>query len=793
MEQELPIYLAFEQISVSNDIKENFKQQADTRLQNILTKHKKIVRLSFHKAIGIDNVYLVMVVGITDSVLIELANNYNFPRGFPVIWVPSQKMQYFGFYPKFSNDDRQTADSLTEFDDIIGINFFKKWSGFLGQLIAFEYNNVLYWTVTSKNSASNVSPFILDAKRLFEPCLTTALLKTMVKNNLHICAEIISKNDQTHGAKVLVETPVTTAIGSGCMYDLTNRTNTITNNKCFVEFFDNSQLVKFCVEYGLPCDSAITISTNAKNFMTELSRLRDFMTDTKLNGLIYSGEYSFGIQPGTICHADVLGNCLEGLVIKLIHSNGTQTIKKYKFAPYTIRTMLLREEFNNFVLIPSLMDKAKRFVNAWCVSEVGKLHWYKIALHAFLYYPFFKSPDPHIGDHIHIAEWAEQIPFDHDVEKIFLETIATKTTGTVIISLGPIGSGKTTIANCLCQKNDDLVPIDGDILGLDKETVTKLGKERNDYTKWKIIEALMLGKIPVISTGGGALFTIGKQQKFDLKNQIYNTLGIIVKVIVCIAGNFKSIIPLDRTSEPYNPTKIYEDTTMVKDAVIRRVSIGEWKIDPKFTSNTKVSQEKALENFANTIVKYSSGNAKFASIISSNVDEIFGFPVLTEKNYGLQNTLDYNEIISKVVFTKPQPFGKFNQIRILVLVEGVIGHITYKYSKDIKFSIEEFINLFNIYGKTNIIGELFELKSTNGKDKIVICIPFESIHSDASTHITINSGNHLPKEMGLIAKAYRSGANTISIPNKDNTMVEYIINTAPKTKCNIRIVSSFGI
>lgn len=80
---------------------------------------------------NVPGMYIVMVKGNNDGALIKLGAECGFPRGFPVLWVPNVITRYFGFLPKFENDDRQQIDFFD--DKIDSIRFFKKWSGFLGK------------------------------------------------------------------------------------------------------------------------------------------------------------------------------------------------------------------------------------------------------------------------------------------------------------------------------------------------------------------------------------------------------------------------------------------------------------------------------------------------------------------------------------------------------------------------------------------------------------------------------------------------------------------------------------
>ena len=93
-------YLNFKQISATDTLKKQFIEQAQgMNLAKIISNCKQAIRTSFHQAIGYENVYLVMIIGSNDKLLIKLASKYGFPRGFPIIWIPNISMQYFGFYP----------------------------------------------------------------------------------------------------------------------------------------------------------------------------------------------------------------------------------------------------------------------------------------------------------------------------------------------------------------------------------------------------------------------------------------------------------------------------------------------------------------------------------------------------------------------------------------------------------------------------------------------------------------------------------------------------------------------
>lgn len=784
-------YLDFMLVTINGHVREKFLDEMHgLNLGQIIRENKHGLRIVFHEAVGLKDVYLVMIVANNDQTLVQLANKYHFPRGFPIIWIPGKMVHYFGFYPKFTNDERQTADNLSEFNGVNSITFFKKWSGFLAQVIIFKIDDQTCWSVTSKNSANKNSNFIIDAKQMFRALLKDNMIEMMADRQLHLCAEIISSNDQTHGSRVLLDVPIITAIGIGHRYDPTKGQMEKKDNM-FVTFYQNLDVVNFCCENNLPCDSAIYITgSSCEKFIRELVADRDFMDDDKLEQLLSNPTFNITIYNGTIQHKNVLGNCLEGLVLNLTYTNGQTTTKKYKFPKYTIRTMLLREIFKNFVFGYGLVDKTNEFIQNWCISEKGKEFWYDFALECFMEYPSFYTDDKLVGIHIQIAEHVTNKIFDDTREK-FKKVLDAMPACTVIICIGPIASGKTSFATEFANQNPIFKPIDGDVLDIGNDLTKKLGKERNDYTIWNVKKAIMAGNVPILSTGGGALFSPGKELYFILKKQLQSTFGMGCKMILCIAGHFDNITMLGKD---YDPNPFYQQLETIKEATKQRVINGEWLIDPKFRT-TKVSEENMLENFCTFIAKKSSDNVKFVKCLVGEADHIFGFPTITRENYGVQKNFDFPKIISLVGNPVPISSGKFSQIRLLVQVDGnTINHITWMYdgSGQIIFGLDDFRDLTLRYPK-EINGIFYELPSIDGKLLYSFVLPEKAIHNDGTTHITINSNQHPAKETKKIVLAMKTGNSNLLIPMHNGKMVEYNLNKIQSRPCSIRILSAFGI
>ena len=793
-------------------------------------------------------VYLVMIKGAHDGLLIKLGHSYKFPRGFPVLWIPKMGIvRYFGFLPKFSNDDRQVADNLSDYKNVESIRFFKKWSGFLGQLLVFEINDRRYYTVCSKNSASYESEFVKNAKNLFAPFVTPSLVDVMIANKYHICAEMMSFEDQTHGARVLKESPVVTVIGSP-----SNQQN------AFVDFMNHTEVVSFCVRHGLPCDSAITISGESTTieFLQKLFEQRDFMDDTRLDRLVTSlgvseksansSNHFVTIDKGTVCHSEILGNRLEGLVFSIKYKDGTTLTKKYKFPAYTIRTMLFRPAIEDFHFGLQLKSKITKFVDFWCVSEIGRQYWYHVALEGFMMLHNGFASKCHIpegnekvGTHIILCDYLEKniTKSDPEIAAEFDALAGTKTGGTVVIVVGPIGSGKTTVAGAFCKAVPGTVNIDGDDLGLGYDTTMNLKAERNVYSLWKITEALMEGKIPVISAGGG-IFVSNRGDKFILRDTIYKTLGINVKIIVLVPDARREVgieefqLKLRDTEvhddDPMqiNLTAVYDRLDLVRAVVKQRVESKLWFIPGQ--------SENGLRQFADLIAGKSKQNQKFASILMTECDLCYTFPVIKTETYAEQvKSLIFSQIVPSIVgVVEPFPTAKFTQVRVLTEVVTnagariCIGHITMHFdeTRSKAFTLAELKAMIPPPGALKYErvtrGLKYDLESTekskatatsvktaksaksakdsqakaSDKKPISIVVPVVPLHTDSRTHITINPGVHEPKEMIHVAKAIYQKEKLVTLPGvKSAPEKTYSIDLQKSSPCLLNYLDVFGI
>ena len=414
----------------ANLLKANFLSQLKVteilhfkKLYEIINKEKDI-KIKIHNC-NYENMYVIMVTCFRDSILIKYGRENNLPRGFPILWIPNKLIKFYGFYPKFDNDNREQEYDESDFKGVEKLSFFKKWSGYLGQVCIFNYNNKLFWWCCSKNSADYNSEYIQNCRRLFSKYINFENLKNLSFHNLHICAEIMANFDQKHGARVLKEIPVITSLAMGSLVYLDNiKKSIITNN--MVDFLDHEQLVKFCISNNLPCDSAIIVNKNISNFISDLSKERDFITDFKLEQLIIKYKSDINIFEGNVKHSEILGDTLEGLVIISTKKNDETFTKKYKFPNYTVRTMALRNLIENYGhnnLVNNSVAKMEfnKFVESWCISNEGKKYWFDFLKVCSLLLKKNKDflKDDNIGLHIRISDYVQNIT----LENFFIEFI----------------------------------------------------------------------------------------------------------------------------------------------------------------------------------------------------------------------------------------------------------------------------------------------------------------------------------------------------------------------------------
>lgn len=840
-------YIKFDRINnVENikNIKEAFldeltqyskKDIVCTNFLTIIEEYKKNFSLLFYKII-IDNIdcYLIMIKGNNDNILKKVGKEYRFPRGFPIIWIPNKLINMYGFYPKFENDKEKEDEFDKEvFQNADEMKFNFKYSGFLGQVIAFKYNNKKYWTTCAKNSSSN--NYTEDITRLVESKMTTKLLDEMCDNNIYFCGETMSKNDQKHGAEVKKEELVITLVSKGHFIkkNINNSINIKGAQDKFIEPFNQEDLHSFCMKYNLPVDNIFMIKSynSIIKFMIGLNSIRNFINLTLFN--LYWNEFSEKnsenclIQYGNISHEDILGNILEGIIIKVNKKDEDSITIKYKFPFYTCRTFLLRTYLNaeknpnqtphpfNSSQIDNWRDSYKKYLNYWVVNDKygGKDYWANIFEEVFINFEsldiLYKNycdetvnKEQIVGEHIFIidnlinSDLLLELPkFNYKNNSVKLNK-KLKIKIPIIFVFGPIGGGKSTISSIIESTNPYLFKhLDGDILDLDMKSVLSLGQERNDYTKYKIIEIIMQNKIPIVSTGGGILLSNDYKNKkivfFNNLEKIFNnsiefdTYILLPKndgTRICnILDNINLSIFKEKCSYYLSKkNKFNSDENNIikklKDVYYDKTIINSASIARNYDEDLKLKLfNKSKSNF-NIILNI------ICNINEKNLKKIIFYPKVNNNyNFYLKNNLLKNNISKSFQFNDNQNYNlespRFTQKRLLCSYEIdekiKFHHITLKY--DNSYFLRN--NLNNSLINTVVVGEYYKCFAEDDIKKIDNILKFFNnlIKNDKNINKNkINEINKIIKFLNDLKNNYFLIDNIKMIENINNLIKIYI-------------------
>ena len=508
----------------------------------------KNIELKFNEMEGHEGIFIVFVTCHLDRVLIDLAEKYDLPRGFPILWIPGKIIKFFGFYPKFKNDERQSLENVEEFKNFASISITLKISGFLGLLVTIKVGDEIFWTTTSKNSCSADSSFVSDAKEIFEPYVTTALLEEMDSRNITLCAEMLSKNDQKHGYAVKKNIPIITAISIGSVLDIspilqeTELVDTVIDR--FLTFMSPPEMFAFCDVHGLPHFSSYATMTNESSlaFMMSLGDRRDMM-DFNLFTELY--QCFDRIMHGNLDYFECIGDILEGLVMHITMLDGSLVTKKYKFPRYTIRTFVLRD------IETSKSSSIDYFLENWVVTKIEKQYWRQMFFgYLITGISYLHDPLNPIAKHIMIADntsyqsnyeqqWM-QLCSNTDIAKeaSAIRMLSRNAKHNVVLILGPFSLGKSTYGDRLAiLLGPRFKHIDGDSLDFDNNTVSQIGFQRSEVSLSCIMASLMRGEVPIVSCGGGILTTGFKNKKtFCLREYVRKNLGIEINITTVIVS-----------------------------------------------------------------------------------------------------------------------------------------------------------------------------------------------------------------------------------------------------------------
>lgn len=739
-------------------------------------KQKIILQPKIHQK---NNYYIVTLHGINDVKLARFGKLYGFPRGFHIIWYPKQSIQFYGFYPKFENDD---MNSLIETDDVMLVGN-KKFSGSLGIVVAINDHE---WIVLAKNSIDNI--YTEQMRSLLENDIKPELIKYMYENHINFCCECMLPNDKTHGSNHNPGYVVTcVARSQKITYDskIEGYIPNITSKNQFLEYYNNYKIIEFAKCHNLSVSDLFEIDHNENiiKLINILTKERNIITCDRVDEVLH--ECNCNIIQGTIKHQNLCGNILEGLVLKITDTNQITRMIKFKFARYTIRTMFLREyvvtltsnndireinEDDRNIFLQKYFEWAKR----WLLHDQYKSYWNVIILDVFNNFNKYLSEwkciafdlkQPRL--HIYIMDnVCAKIPYDKTIDYsagniINLLNCQSDSSATIILIMGAIGTGKSTYGNELSKKIiQNSVHIDSDKF-LSEEIVMSMGAERNPFTQFIIYKHLFNSKTIIISTGGGTLLTSQKCQKF---RTIFDDLKCKVIITVIIPTITDKII----IDKQFIESSLYDDDHL-KQVLIQRNMIN---LFDKLKENNK----KNIDIQRNMINKLKELDM---------LENIIYVPFIDSTNFHIVNDICKKIKITQQTTNIDASKFKFIQHRLLASCSNpkIIHHITWEYDDEGIHYVDNHIKMFQTTATYLNLGKC---------SLLIVDMPEQLKKLQPYAHITVNAGPHNPANMKDIAIAYRKNEKSITISTRDGKQNKtYELDKIIKVQTTVTIYDEF--
>ena len=268
-----------------------------------------------------------------------------------------------------------------------------------------------------------------------------------------------------------------------------------------------------------------------------------------------------------------------------------------------------------------------------------------------------------------------------------------------------------------------------------------LGKESDDYLIWLVMKTILQGQVPLLITDGSTLFTNTKKPTCVLRNKIKSAIGIDFKMITYVASPENEICVL----------KIIKPTSDIM---------------------SKIMMES---------------------------DMSYLFPQTCNPD----QALSFGDFVENIIIPKDNLTARFTQIRYLVQIDNnFVGHITWSFNpKRPSYTLQDLEEISAMYEKV-FIGKYHTLTSIDSehsfiynKINFIFATPDKAVHSDMSTHITIDSGPHAAKETGTIVRAMmRAETETyiICLPAA-KSQIQYDLTKIQSVPCIIKKLDVFGI
>jgi hypothetical protein len=352
----------------------------------------------------------------------------------------------------------------------------------------------------------------------------------------------------------------------------------------------------------------------------------------------------------------------------------------------------------------------------------------------------------------------------------------------IVLFLGPIGfgkitvsSGKTTVSSGKSTtasgfSDERFVVIDGDDVDSRVDTMS-LGQERSVYTRWRLIQAIMNGRIPVLSTGGGVLLGgFGIRDIRQHLESVFPETQIIITTFV--AQDVDEVVSISAETYDSNFYRVFSDST--RTAVCDRVERGDWTIPPKFPN---------VRQFADFIAGRSITNGtKVVPKVLSLSDYVFAFPPV--RNW---ETYDRSQCFQVFDEAHPgitqQPLAPhYTQCRCLIRFGERYYHITYDYTRQPRE-----------YVQVEMPSSPSFVRVQHEKNEFLVVSGFPIPHRDTETttaHVTLQSGPLRPAQTLDLTIAYNLGRDT-TLTDRNGSEYHFCFDNCVSTPVDAECVGFF--
>jgi hypothetical protein len=291
----------------------------------------------------------------------------------------------------------------------------------------------------------------------------------------------------------------------------------------------------------------------------------------------------------------------------------------------------------------------------------------------------------------------------------------------------------------------------------------------------QIANAIISGKTPIISCGGGVLFQGYPKPSFFLKDYLLNTLGVNLNMIVYLPG------PVESLEHIYSSWK-------VKSVIKHRLDTGAWTIKGKNPDGPT-----ARNRFIADIQNLSENNVRFAHLLAEHANEIVSYiPIVYPDTEAITTpptlTAHGQEAIPGIYY------GQFRVLAGITMGGNLkIGHLTLDFTNKLNNITKANFHLLREYVVNKTFpATIVTYKGTSKRDTCsfatldpspeltdllpLLVTPLRNNPSEL--HITLNAGPHAPATMRDACIQYHDHPDSITIPTRKHEMMTY--EGAPK-------------